>query len=248
MTGPPHVPDEPTNLFAELAVAVDRPADAFAADGATPGHDDGPVAVVLWRFGTGSDRGVDPAARLARLLVRIYTTPGAVVVDLDNNAVLRSTTRALGRRYVSLTTPTRPMSPTPLAQPAGLVTLRWPRQQTPVRDLADLLAACRELLTPDGCLIVSRTSTPEHRSTDDARAVLAAARRARLRRLHHLVAVTVPAAVDQFTYVATAAEGAAVHRDTVRGGGHIQDLLVFVVSAGPDEGQRSRSNVVPWGR
>ncbi|MGN9912758.1 hypothetical protein ACTMTJ_35010 [Phytohabitans sp. LJ34] len=240
MTGPPHVHNEPTDtelIATELAAAVGRLTDALvAADAFTINDSDGPVAVIVWRFATGHDSGSDPAARLARLLVRTYTTPGAVVVDLDNDPTFRSVTQATGRRYMPVTSPTRVPSPTHLPRPAGLIALRWPHQQDkPDGNLVELLTACRGLLAPDGCLLVSRaTTTPDRRYTDDARTLLAAACRAQLRRLHHIVAVTVPIATDRFTYVATPDEVAALHHDAAQTGGHYQDLLVFVLPVGTD--------------
>lgn len=238
MTGPPHVPNEPADPepLPELAAAADRPTDdLIAADAFTISDSDGPVTITVWRFATGHDSGSDPAARLARLLVRTYTTPGALVVDLNNDPTLRSATQATGRRYIPVTSPTRLTGPAPVPRPAGLVALRWPHQQDTLDgNLADLLTACRGLLAPDGCLLVSRTTTPDRRYTDDARALLAAARRAQLRRLHHIVAVTAPIATDQFTYHATPDEVTALHHDTAQTGGHYQDLLVFVVPVGPD--------------
>jgi hypothetical protein len=238
MTGPPHVPNEPTDieLLAELATAAGRPTgDLIAADAFAIRDSDGPVTIIVWRFATGHDSGSDSAARLARLLVRTYSTPGAVVVDLDNDPTLRSAARATGRRYVPVTSPTRLTSPMHLPWPAGLVALRWPHQlDKHDANLQELLTACRRLLAPDGCLLVSRATTPDRRYTDDARTLLAAARRAQLRRLHHIVAVTVPIATDQFTYHATHDEVAALHHDAAQTGGHYQDLLVFVVPVGID--------------
>jgi hypothetical protein len=239
MTGLPHLPNEPTDpeLLTELAAAAGRPTDdLIAADAFTISDSDGPVTIIVWRFATGHDSGSDPAARLARLLVRTYTTPGAVVVDLDNDPTLRSATRATGRLYMSVTSPTRLTGPAHVPRPAGLVALRWPHQQhEPSRNLAELLTTGRGLLAPDGCLVVSRaTTTPDRRYTDDARTLLAAARRAQLRRLHHIVAVTVPIATDHFTYVATADEVAALHHDAAQIGGRYQDLMVFVVPVGTD--------------
>ncbi|GAA4734304.1 hypothetical protein [Phytohabitans rumicis] len=239
MTGPPNVPDAPTDpeLLAELAAAVGRPTDGLvAADAFTISDSDGPVTIIVWRFATGHEAGSDPAARLARLLVRTYTTPGAVVVDLNDDPTLRSATQAMGRSYVPVTSPTRLTGPAHVRRPAGLVALRWPHQQDELsRNLVDVLTTCRGLLAPDGCLLVSRaTTTPDRRYTDDARTLLAAARRAQLRRLHHIVAVTVPLATDQFTYHTTPDEVAALHHDAAQTGGHYQDLLVFVVPVGTD--------------
>jgi hypothetical protein len=62
--------------------------------------------------------------RAADNLIRMATTTGGPVIDLDDDPTLRATTLVLGREYLAVDLTTIEAPPN---RPADLVVLRWPR-------------------------------------------------------------------------------------------------------------------------
>lgn len=103
----------------------------------------------------------DLGERTATSLVRVTTTTGQLVLDLDDDPTLRDATRAEGRthRTVDLTRLAAPSE-----APGDLVVLRWPRpgDDSWLSTAGEVFAAVRLLLAPTGQVAVLLDPTPAH--------------------------------------------------------------------------------------
>lgn len=99
--------------------------------------------------------------RAAQNLLRMATTEGQTVIDLDDDPTLRAaTTQAdLGYRAVDLTALDQP------TEPGDLVALRWPRpglEQSWLSSAPEVFAAVAALTAPGGVVAVILEPTPAH--------------------------------------------------------------------------------------
>jgi hypothetical protein len=203
------------------------------------------VPITVWRLDDrdGDQPATDPgagfAARLARRLVLTYTRQGETVVDLDADRHLRQAATATCRTYLAITQPDDLADLNTITDPVSLVIARWPRPAPTrtVANLADLLTACRPMMSAEACVIAAVSSAePDQPGTAYAEHLahlLPAAKAAGLTHVLQIVAVTGPGTGDQFCYYATRAEAdaARTHARNIPGGAtyHI-DLLVFTAS------------------
>ena len=206
----------------------------------------GDVPITVWRLHDRDDNqpatepGAGFASRLARRLVLIYTRHGDTVVDFDHDTFLYSAATATGRSYLAITEPARLAELDQISQPISLVSLQWPRADQPsqVDRVADLLTACRLMMSGDACVIAAvRPGNPAELGAtfaDHEHTLRSAAEGAGFGHVLQIVAVSAPGEGDQFLYYATEAEAthAASQAASIpdRQVLHI-DLLVFTVKA-----------------
>lgn len=156
------------------------------------------------------------ASRLANQLVRIYTSHGDAVLDLDNDPHLCAATAGIGRTYLAITD-TADIATLddlhPADQQVGLVAVQWSRISRPdaappatTAAIADLFLACRLMSGGSATVIVAvGSATP----TDIAAVrgqLLTAAETAGFAHTLQIIAVSSPRHGDAFTYYATPAE------------------------------------------
>jgi hypothetical protein len=158
--------------------------------------------------------------RLAQMLLAIWTDPGEMVIDTTDDPAVQAAADAGARTYLTLHLPTTRQQGADLRGKAALILLRWPptspppehrpepAQDTPhdqstVSAMEDrrpgspapiaglVLAACRDLLCPDGHTVVILAPPAGGRLYRDyAREVVPAARQAGLGYLQHLVVIS----------------------------------------------------------
>jgi hypothetical protein len=200
----------------------------------------GPVPITVWRLDDRDDDqpttepGAGFASRLAKRLVLVYTSHGQTVIDLDDDAYLHRAATTTGRSYLAVTESTRLADLDQISQAASLVTLRWPRTAAlgNADQLAELLSACRDMMTGDASLVAAvRPAEPATTFADHEHALHSAAEAAGLAHVLQIVAVSAPGEGDQFLYYATEAEATHAATQAAATPGrqvlHI-DLLVFV--------------------
>jgi hypothetical protein len=119
------------------------------------------------------------------------TGPGQTVLDFDHDPVLRAAAHATGRRYRTLTPPTRHAQPTPGVHrgQADLITLTWPRPHSPAPADGDggLAAAVAALALGGHLAILLEPTLPQPYTVAWTGAVLAAARQVGLDYLQDVV-------------------------------------------------------------
>jgi hypothetical protein len=200
------------------------------------------VPITVWRLDDRDDDqpatepGAGFASRLARRLVLVYTGHGQTVVDLDDDAHLHRAATAAGRCYLAVARPARLADLDRISPPVSLITLRWPHTATSghADQLAELLAACRNMMTCDASLVAAvRPGDPAEPGTtfaDHERTLHRAAEPAGLTHVLQIVAVSAAGEGDQFLYYATEAEATFVASQAATTPGrqvlHI-DLLIF---------------------
>lgn len=141
---------------------------------------------------TASDAGVFDGLTppLAALLVMTYTGPGDVILDATRDLAVEGPARAGGRDYHQLD-PYSPVAPGPTCQ-ASLILVKWPAGESAAEDLPDIgeaLAACRDLLRPDGHLFVVARRVPVAELRDVAKQVAVVTRASGLGRLLHVIEI-----------------------------------------------------------
>ncbi len=194
------------------------------------------VPITVWRTPRGAD-GEDTAipARLAQRLVAAYTRAGEAVIDLTAGHAVTAAALAGGRRchrawftdasaviigpHTGAATSGEPRrhlargrDEPPTAGSASLVMASWPLDTQAAGSrarLAALLTACGEMLRPSGCLVMVAANPPPA-APEDLTDVVAAAKRAGLGYLQHIVAARADVHGDQFVYHATDDELAAL--------------------------------------
>lgn len=112
------------------------------------------------RPGARGDR-ADLGERTATSLVRMTTTTGQLVLDLDNDRSLRDAARAEGRTHQAVDLALLAGLP---GVPGDLVVLRWPRpgDDSWLSTASEVFAGVRHLLAPTGQVAVLLDPTPAH--------------------------------------------------------------------------------------
>lgn len=235
---------------------------------ANPGHHDSPttagdmnhagadhtgtgalVPITVWRLDdrddaqSASDDRATFASRLARQLIWTYTRRGDTVVDFDADRRLRDAATVTARVYLAITNPSQ-LADLAIAQPVGLIIVRWPRRAATraATSVVDLFTACRLMMSGETCTIAAVSSAdpgqPGTTYDEHLRTLLPAAQAAGLTHVLHIVAVSGRDSGDQFLFYATRAEADAVHHGgqavTDAPGFHI-DLLVFTTRQRRDD-------------
>jgi hypothetical protein len=203
------------------------------------------VPIAVWRLDDrptepGADAGNGIAVRLAQRLVGVYTIHGDAVIDLDHDPHLQAASIRACRSYVRITDPRDVAGIASLAAPATLAVLHWPSRnaERSAAGVADLLAACRRVMTAGSCTIAAVTSAEPGQAgatfAHHLARLLPAARAAGFTPVLQIVAVAVTGGRgDQFLYYATPAEADAARHARPAGVAHPHiDLLVFS-SLGP---------------
>jgi hypothetical protein len=171
---------------------------------------DPPAPVSIWQATT-ADAAPAPQAsvvtglnpRVAGLLLEIWTDPGELIIDTTGDPAVQQAADSRARPYLAFAAPSSaPQSTSPRAR-AALILLRCPtaghahptavagaEPDAKTSALHHVLAACRELLSPDGHAVVLLTPPVNGRYRDLAANIVAAAHSAGLGPLKHLVAVT----------------------------------------------------------
>lgn len=170
-----------------------------------------PVPIDVWRVAddepttmVGDHR---CTARMAALLIGLFTAPGDIVVSVGPDPALAGAAGAAGLVYQSVKHAADLTDLDHLAGGVGLLLLPWPPNlltdtsegrddgDTDAARLVDWLGQCRRLLARRGVTVVALAPAPP---TDVyvacARLLLPAARQAGLGWLQHIVAITAPVA------------------------------------------------------
>lgn len=183
-----------------------------------------------------SDLAVGFGSRLTHRLILVYTDPGDLVVDLDDDPAVRRACGREDRRYRCPNTPDEIEGFDPVADRIRLLVLSWPTRRTGARpgDVADVFAACHAVAAGGmTALALVSSAEPGHPGSTFAEhlpALLSAAHRAGLTQVLQIVAVASTHTGDQFRYFASPEEADAARRaapaSTAGRPQHI-DVLVF---------------------
>ncbi|MEJ3741823.1 hypothetical protein WEI85_00775 [Actinomycetes bacterium KLBMP 9797] len=205
---------------------------------------DPPVPISVWRV-AGVDHPFrhDPSGgltpRTAGLLLGCYTRTGDTVVSVGGDPALAGAAGSGGRRYLAVDDPADLVGLDHVAGAVQLIVLRWPPPYQPGQlwtspeRMRHLFAACRRLLTRNGCTVVALAVIPGESETayhGHSQRVIPAAHHGGLGWLQHIIAITAPIVGDRITWKTTPADPA-----TIRAATHVKihlDLLVFVPRGG----------------
>lgn len=97
--------------------------------------------------------------RAADNLIRMATTTGGTVIDLDDDPTLEAAALNVGRGYLAVDLNALDAPPNP---PADLVVLRWPRpaDHSWLSTASEVFAGAEGVLAPLGCVAVLLDPTP----------------------------------------------------------------------------------------
>jgi hypothetical protein len=206
-----------------------------------PGDDPGdpPVPIAVWRVADpdaryGHDRSNALTPRLAALLIGSHTRPGDTVVCVGDDPALAGAAGAGARTYRSVPRPDGLAGLDRAAGTVALIVLPWPPPDRPAEVTRDRLVAmfraCRWLINPAGCTILALGALPAGQTfVEHSSVLIPAARRAGLRRMQHIIAVTAPIAGQRVVPRATPAD-----RAVLRAAVHVKVRIhLFLLAARP---------------
>lgn len=160
------------------------------------------------RTDTPTGTGARFLTHLTRRLLQIYTQPGDMVLDLDDDPCLRDAAVSTTRGYRTLTDTTTVPDAT-AAEATTLLLLRWPRPQ-PARTphhLTEPARACRRLpgnhASAIAVLTPTRSTPPTMARTEDTSVLRAVMWAAGWRPTVRIIAIATGAGGDAFLYYAT---------------------------------------------
>jgi hypothetical protein len=190
----------------------------------------------IWHLAAPGRSGV-LSAQLAHRLLDTHTTPGGVVIDVDDDTAFAAASIGTGRRHHALGGDTRLAALGHVAGQVHLVLLHWPRPQANPRWL---LVACRALLHPDGRLVVA-VAVPAAYRAPHLSALSGAARAAGLHQVEHIAVVDAAGPPDRRRHDTRRAAAGCIDDTTGDDAGRSTsadvtqpylDLLVFKPTAG----------------